>query len=226
MFPIVAALAVVLADPAQFEAVLQKYVLEDGKVRYGALKADLAPLAAYVDALGATNPDSLPSSQAMLAFWLNTYNALVLNSMAADYPNSKGRLGGLLGRAGYFYRRKFHAGGQMRSLADIENNTIRKFAEPRIHFAIVCASVGCPWLARRAYTAENLESLLEERTKLYFSQARSFRLEDSSVVRLTAIFDWFRGDFPPGFIERYRPEVAGRKRKYFDWDWSLNDSPK
>ena len=61
MFPIVAALAVVLADPAQFEAVLQKYVLEDGKVRYGALKADLAPLTAYVEAIGATNPDRRPT---------------------------------------------------------------------------------------------------------------------------------------------------------------------
>ncbi len=226
MFPIVAALAVVLADPAQFEAVLQKYVLADGKVRYGALRADLAPLTAYVEAVGATNPNALPTPQAKLAFWLNTYNALVLHSMAAEYPDSKGRLGGLLGRANYFYRRKFRAGGQMRSLADIENNLIRKFGEPRIHFAIVCASVGCPWLARRAYTAENLESLLEERTKLYFSQARSFRLEDPAIVRLTAIFDWFRGDFPPGFVERYHPEAAGRKRKYFEWDWSLNDSPK
>lgn len=225
MFPIVAALAVVLADPAQFEAVLQKYVLEDGKVSYGALKADLAPLTAYVEGIGATNPDSLASPQAKLAFWLNTYNALVLHSMAAEYPESKGRLGGFLGRASYFYRRKFRAGGQMRSLADIENNTIRKFGEPRIHFAIVCASVGCPWLARRAFTAENLESLLEDRAKLYFSQSRSFRLEEPATFRLTAIFDWFRGDFPPGFVERYRPEAAGRKRKYLDWDWSLNDAP-
>ena len=225
MFPIVAALAVVLADPAQFEAVLQKYVLEDGKVHYGALKADLVPLTAYVEAIGATNPDSLPSSQAKLAFWLNSYNALVLHSMAAEYPDSKGRLGGLLGRASYFYRRKFRAGGQMRSLADIENNSIRKFGEPRIHFAIVCASVGCPLLARRAFTAENLESLLEARTLLYFSQSRSFQLDQPGIVRLTAIFDWFRGDFPPGFVERYRPDAAGRKRKYLDWDWSLNDSP-
>ena len=225
MFPIVAALAVVLADPAQFEAVLQKYVIQDGKVRYGALKADLAPLTAYVEAIGATNPDSLPSPQAKLAFWINTYNALVLHSMAAEYPESRGRLGGLLGRASYFYRRNFRAGGQMRSLADIENNTIRKFGEPRIHFAIVCASVGCPWLARRAFTAENLESLLEDRAKLYFSQSRSFRLEEPATFRLTAIFDWFRGDFPPGFVERYRPEAAGRKRKYLDWDWSLNDAP-
>ena len=225
MFPIVAAFAVVLADPAQVEAVLQKYVIQDGKVRYGALKADLAPLTAYVEAIGATHPDSLPSPQAKLACWINTYNALVLHSMAAEYPESKGRLGGFLGRASYFYRRKFRAGGQMRSLADIENNTIRKFGEPRIHFAIVCASVGCPWLARRAFTAENLESLLEDRAKLYFSQSRSFRLEEPATVRLTAIFDWFRGDFPPGFVERYRPEAAGRKRKYLDWDWSLNDAP-
>lgn len=225
MFSIVAALAVVLADPTQLEAVLQKYVLENGNVRYGALKTNLAPLTAYVEAIGATNPDSLPSPQAKLAFWLNTYNALVLHSMAAEYPESKGRLKGLVGRANYFYRRKFRAGGQMHSLADIENNIIRKFGEPRIHFAIVCASVGCPWLGRRAFTAENLESLLEERTKLYFSQSRSIQLNQPGIVRLTAIFDWFRGDFPPGFVERYRPEAAGRKRKYLDWDWSLNDSP-
>lgn len=225
MFSIVAALAIVLADPTQLEAVLQKYVLENGNVRYGALKTNLAPLTAYVEAIGATNPDSLPSPQAKLAFWVNTYNALVLHSMAAEYPESKGRLKGLVGRANYFYRRKFRAGGQMHSLADIENNIIRKFGEPRIHFAIVCASVGCPWLGRRAFTAENLDSLLEERTKLYFSQSRSIQLNQPGIVSLTAIFDWFRGDFPPGFVERYRPEAAGRKRKYLDWDWGLNDSP-
>lgn len=228
MLSLVAAFAVVLADPAVLDGVLQKYVLEDGRVRYGALKADLGALTGYVEALGAVSPESHPGMYsergAALAYWMNAYNAFVLHSMAAEYPASKGRLGGLLGRGNYFYRRKFRVGGRMRSLADIENNTIRKFGEPRIHFGIVCASVGCPWLARRAFRGETVEAQLEERAKLFFSQARNCRVE-GGVVRLSAIFDWFAGDFPAGFVERYRPETAGKKRKFVDWDWSLNDSP-
>jgi hypothetical protein len=223
MLAFVTALAFVLADPAELDRVLSKYVLADGSVRYAALQKDLAPLTRYVEALAAP-PPPFPSRQAELAYWMNAYNAFVLHSMAAEYPASKGRLAGLLGRANYFYRRKFQIAGQSRSLADIENNTIRKFGEPRIHFAIVCASKGCPWLAPQAYTGDNLETLLEARTRLFFSQERNCRLEPG-VVRLSAVFDWFKGDFPAGFVERYRPEAAGRKRKFVDWDWSLNDAP-
>lgn len=223
MFSFVAALTLVLADPAEFDRVLAKFVLADGRVRYGALRTDLGPLTRYVEALAAA-PPPFSSRQAELAYWINAYNAFVLHSMASEYPESKGRLTGLFGRANYFYRRKFKVAGQSRSLADIENNTIRKFGEPRIHFAIVCASVGCPWLAPQAYTEANLEALLEQRTRLFFSQERNLRLEPG-VVRLSAIFDWFKGDFPAGFVERYRPEAAGRKRKFVDWDWSLNDAP-
>ncbi len=222
MLPLLTTFALVLADPAAFDKVLAKYVLADGRVRYEALKADLAPLTSYVEAL-AEAPPPFPSRQAELAHWINAYNAFVLHSMASEYPDSKGRLTGLFGRANYFYRRKFKMAGQSRSLADLENNTIRKFGEPRIHFAIVCASVGCPWLAREAYTAENLDALLEKRTRLFFSQERNCRLEPG-IVRLSAIFDWFKNDFPPGFVERYRPDTAGRKRKFVDWDWSLNDA--
>jgi len=223
MLSVVTAIAFVLADPAELDRVLAKFVLADGRVRYGALRADLGPLTRYVEAL-AEAPGPFPSRQAELAYWINAYNAFVLHSMAAEYPDSKGRLTGLFGRANYFYRRKFKIAGQSRSLADIENNTIRKFGEPRIHFAIVCASVGCPWLAPQAYTGENLEALLEKRTRLFFSQERNFRLEPGAV-RLSAIFDWFKGDFPAGFVERYRPDAAGRKRKFVDWDWALNDAP-
>ncbi|MCX6588585.1 MAG: DUF547 domain-containing protein [Acidobacteria bacterium] len=224
MLPLLTLFALVLADPAEFDRVLAKFVLADGRVRYAALRADLAPLTRYVEALAAA-PPPFPTRQAELAYWINAYNALVLHSMAADYPGAKRRLTGAVGRAYYFYGRRFRVGGRSRSLADLENNTIRKFGEPRIHFAIVCASVGCPWLAPQAYTGENLEELLEKRTRLFFSQERNFRLEGPDGVRLSAVFDWFREDFPAGFVERYHPEAASRKRRFFAWDWSLNEAP-
>jgi len=113
---------------------LTKYVTDDGKVRYGALKADLGPLEKYVEKL-----KSLEEGRMGLADWINAYNALILWSFAKEYPQEKDRLKNPLRRASYFYRRKFVVAGRERSLADIENNSIRKaFREPRIHFAIVC----------------------------------------------------------------------------------------
>lgn len=224
MLPLLTLFALVLADVAEFDRMLGKFVRSDGRVRYAALRAELTPLTRYVEALAAP-PPAFPHRQAELAYWINAYNALVLHSMAADYPGARNRLTGALGRAYYFYGRRFRIGGRSRSLADLENNTIRRLGEPRIHFAIVCASVGCPWLAPRAYTGENLDALLEERTRLFFSQERNCRLDEPGVVRLSPIFDWFREDFPPGFVERYRPEAAGRKRRFLAWDWSMNDAP-
>lgn len=105
-----------LPDVTAYDAILQAYVRDDGKVRYGALRRNLAPLDGFVRQMSATSPHSrpelFPSKAAKLAYWINAYNALVLWAFAQDYPEKKDRLGGLLSRGLFFYQRKFTVGGQ------------------------------------------------------------------------------------------------------------------
>jgi hypothetical protein len=221
-------------DTVAFDAVLKRHVLNNGTVRYAALKADIDPLRHFVEQLATTSPDShpalFPSREQKLAYWINAYNALVLYAMVREYPEKKDRLGGVLGKAVFFYRMKHIVGGQSRSLDDIETNSIRSAGDPRVHFAIVCASTGCPWLSRDAFTGERLGTQLEERTKVFLSQDRNVRIDAASRrVTVSKIFDWFKKDFggdPLRFIARYRPELGSGKWqvRYFDYDWSLNDA--
>ena len=229
-------------DVARYDGVLREYVLDNGAVRYGALRANLEPLDRFVEQIGSVSPDShpglFPTREAKLAYWINAYNALVLWAFARDYPEEKDRLDGLIGRGLFFYQRKFLVGGKKLSLATLENDIIReRFHEPRIHFAIVCASASCPWLARRAYTADNLDELLEARTRLFVNQDRNVKIDPPTrTVTLSKIFDWYDEDFGATdgqilkFIARYRKDgtrlLHGEWRvRHFAYDWSPNDAP-
>ncbi len=228
-------------DAARYEAVLEKYVRDDGRVDYSGISNHPTDLSAFVAQIAAVSPDSAPglfkNREAQLAYWLNAYNALVVQSFSADYPQKRERLTGLVGRASFFYRQKHRVGGKDRSLGDIEDNSIRKlFHEPRIHFALVCASASCPWLSRTAYTAENLNAHLEADAVRYFAQARNFHMDENKrEVTLPRILEWFKDDFGGssdkvlGFVARYRKEESAKltngtwRIRYFDYDWSPND---
>ena len=228
-------------DVARYESVLEKYVRDDGRVNYDGIRNHPTDLSAFVAQIATVSPDSAPglfkNREAQLAYWLNAYNALVLQSFAADYPKKRDRLTGLVGRASFFYRLKHKVGGKDRSLGDMEDNSIRKpFREPRIHFALVCASASCPWLSRTAYTAENLDSHLEVDANRYFAQARNFHMDENKrEVTLPSILEWFKDDFGGtpekvlAFVAKYRKEESAKltkgawRIKYFDYDWSPND---
>ncbi|MBM3760786.1 MAG: DUF547 domain-containing protein [Acidobacteria bacterium] len=211
---------------------LTKYVTDDGKVRYGALKADLGPLEKYVEKL-----KSLEEGRMGLADWINAYNALILWSFAKEYPQEKDRLKNPLRRASYFYRRKFVVAGRERSLADIENNSIRKaFREPRIHFAIVCASASCPYLSRRVYRAADLKERLEQDAVRFIEADRNVLVNAAEkTVTVSEIFKWFREDFGGSekavleFLSRYKKTARlnepGWRVRYSSYDWSINDLP-
>jgi hypothetical protein len=228
-------------DVALYDAVLQKYVTAGGKVNYGLLKNDSAKLGEFISQIGSASPDSapalFPNREAQLAYWLNAYNALVLQSFAAEYPQKRERLTSLLGRASFFARNKHRVGGKERTLSDIEDNTVRKlFREPRIHFALVCASASCPWLSRTAYTPANLNAQLEAEAARYFAQPRNFQMDEAKrEVTIPRIMEWFKDDFGGSpdrllaFIARYRKDEAAKltqgtwRIKYFEYDWSPND---
>jgi hypothetical protein len=226
-------------DVKEYGAALTKFVREDGRVDYAGIKAAGA-LDGFVKQLSSVSPDShpalFPSREARLAYWINAYNALVLHAFSQEYPERRDRLKGMFGRGLFFYGRKHLVGGRKRSLADIEDHSIRNMGDPRIHFAIVCASTSCPALSRIPYTPETLDRHLEAETLKYFSESRNFAM-DTTVreVRLPQIMEWFMADFGTTqakvleFIARYRPAEAkylrtgGWKIKYFEYDWSAND---
>ena len=229
----------VLPDVTAYERVLSQNVGQDGRVNYAGIKSSEA-LADFTKQLATVSPDSHPAlflaPEAKLAYWINAYNALVLQSFAADYPQQRTRLRSLSGRGVFFYEMKHRVGGRKRSLADIEDNSIRKSGDPRVHFAIVCASASCPALARRAYRPESLNNQLEAETKKYFSESRNFSIDTKlRVIKLPKIFDWFKDDFGKTddkvirFVARYRPNESiqlknGRwKVAYKEYDWSPND---
>ena len=226
-------------DTALYGRVLASAVREDGRVDYRKLRGN-ADLEAFTRQIAAVSPDShpalFPSREAKLAYWINAYNALVLRAFAAEYPEKRTRLKGLLGKANFFYRQKHVAGGVSRTLDNIEDKSIRSFGDPRIHFAIVCASASCPALSRTPYTAANLNEQLERETREYFAESRNFRMDETRrEVTLPRILDWFKDDFGDApakvleFVARYRQAEAQRLRtgpwklRYFDYDWSPND---
>jgi Protein of unknown function, DUF547 len=237
-FPLLAANDPPPPDVAAFDRILKTYVLDNGTVKYAALKAGLDPLTRFVQQIAAVSPAShaslFPTRAHKLAYWLNSYNALVLWAMAKEYPEKKDRLKSLIGRYQFFMRLKFKAGGRDLSLNDIETIEIRKrFQEPRIHFALVCASRGCPWLSRDAFTAQHLEEQLEARARLFLNQARNVRVNSPQrEIGLSQIFQWYQQDFEAvlAFISKYRavdgPELRKGKWKirYIEYDWGINDS--
>jgi hypothetical protein len=230
-------------ETALLQQSLTKHLVAEGNVRYGALKADLGPLRQYVRQMESVSPDShpglFPTREAKLAYWLNGYNALVLFAMASDYPEEKKRLESAISRAFFFYRRKFRVGGRELTLSGMEDHDIREqFRDARIHFGIVCASRGCPWLPREVFRAETVERQLEEAARQFFGQARNCTIDVSQRrIRLSSIFKWFARDFGAteaerlAFVARYRPAEAAAlktgkwKIEYVDWDWTLNDAP-
>jgi hypothetical protein len=205
------------------------------------LRAGLTPLSWFVEQVGAVSPDShpalFPARAHRLAYWVNTYNALVLWAMAKDYPQQKDRLGSEEGRDRFFHKTLFKTGGRSRTLDDIETNAIRKqFREPRIHFAIVCASKSCPWLAREAFTADRLEEQLDRRARLFVNQTPNVRVDSGHrEVMLSQLFDWYKQDFGSSreavltFIAKYRPDGALLRQgpwkiSYFEYDWGINET--
>jgi hypothetical protein len=216
--------------------VLAKHVNALQEFDYAAVKQDPADLNAYVKSLGEVSPKSaparFPTREAKLAYWINAYNALMVNAVVKAYPVKSVRdMGPLFG----VFRKKEHlAGGVRMSLDDIEHRTIRaEFNEPRIHFALVCASVSCPGIPRHAFVPGTLESQLEEAAVQFVRQRRNLEWRDGQLI-LSSIFKWYGGDFEKNgnklldFLKQRVPaplaaQLTGSPRiSYRDYDWNLN----
>jgi len=217
-----------------FEDVLSTHV-HDGVVSYPGIAAD-PRFALFLRQLDRIDPNSLPTRNDRLAFWINAYNAFAI----------KGILDGgspltLLGRYRYFIAKASPVGGAAINLYDLEQKVlIPDFREPRIHFAIVCASRSCPKLKSWIYRPERLEEQLEQSARDFINDPTRNRFDrEGKIAYLSQIFGWFEPEFAAaaGSLRRYvaryiaDPELARAIEtvpydvQFLTYDWRLNGIP-
>ncbi len=236
-------------DHGSFNALLETYVNDGGRVDYAGLSRDRAKLDAYLNMLGSTNPQSFPNNDERLAFWINAYNAFTLRDVLDDVYQKFKRVPEV---AGFFDEKTHRVAGQDLTLDQIEANG-RNLQDPRIHFAVVCASTSCPKLRRFAYTGPQLQEQLTRVTREFLADAqRGMRVDrTNNTIYLSSIFKWYAGDFAGStsgagqVFERVKASVSGAAGlnyvksyvssdvaqliaekspsvDYLPYDWSLN----
>jgi len=224
-------------DHSAFDQILKKYVNKKGLVDYNGIAKD--PIfKAYMESLKTAKISEM-SRDGQLAFWLNAYNAVTIDKVIRWKPKKSVRetiVPGVWTGTKFFTSRENVVAGRSLSQDDIEHEILRKqFKDPRIHFAIICASLSCPPLPQWAYTEENVQWKLEEETHKYINSRRGIKIDDAdNTLYISKLFDWFSGDFEftsgtvTDFIRRYltKENLSFLERKpkiaYLPYDWSLN----
>jgi hypothetical protein len=222
---------------AAWDALLKRHVvvLDGGtasRVRYAEAARERKALQAYLGALSSVGQREFDgwSRAEQMAFLINAYNAFTVEKVLTRYPQlgSIWDFGKLFGNP--FRDRFFVLLGGAKSLDDLEHGMLRKaWREPRIHYAVNCASIGCPMLREEAYVAARLERQLEEQARRFLSDRSRNRWRDGRL-EVSKIFDWFKEDFAPReqYLLRYAdllgvPPGAGPTLAFLDYDWTLND---
>ncbi|MGH1384810.1 DUF547 domain-containing protein [Kordia sp.] len=207
-----------------FNNLLQKHVTTAGNVNYKGFKSDRAKLRAYIVSLGENTPTDDWLKEEKLAYWINAYNALTVDLILRNYP-----LKSIKDIKKPWDQRLWKLGEKWQNLNDIEHKILRKMDEPRIHFAINCASFSCPPLLNEAFTAEKLEQQLTQVTKLFLADSRRNTITPDKI-EISKIFKWFSKDFKQNgslidFLNTYSDVKinAKAKKKYKDYNWDLNE---
>ena len=210
-------------DHGLLDVLLQAHVAASGTVDYAGLAQDGRTLDAYLDRVAAAEFDAL-SRNDKLALLINLYNAATLRLVLDHMPLASIRD---IPAGNRWKARRWSVGGRRMSLADIENRALRaNFTEPRIHFAINCASNGCPPLRNRAFTGAGIDAELDRHTQRVHADPRWCRIT-AQRLHLTRVYRWYEGDFVQGagsvraWVEQY---AAGAPRRigWLPYDWSLN----
>ena len=223
-----------------WDELLQRYVDDLGRVNYRRWKAEGADvLRVWLESLADVDLADFTDADARLALWLNAYNAIAISQVLEVYPIASIRpkvlgIPNWLSFLDFFTRSNTIVGGKKYSLNQIEHAILRpEFAEPRIHFALVCASVGCPLLRRGAYFPESVRTQLEADASRFIHNPDKVRYDaQKKTLYLSKIFKWYEEDFVKAagsvaeYVGRYLgPEAAvgdGWAIVFLPYDWNLN----
>ena len=211
-------------EHSKWTGILQTYVTENGNVNYKNLQKNRAVLSDYLSDLASNSPKDNWSSSETKAYWINAYNAYTVQLILDNYP-----LKSIKDLNDPWGQTFFKINGEMMSLNTIEHKILRSMGDPRIHFAIVCASESCPKLLNYAYESETLSDQLNQAAKEFINDSSKNSLTASQIT-ISKIFKWFKSDFPKGiafinYLNNYstlkiHPET---KINYQNYNWSLNE---
>ena len=227
-------------DHSAWAGFLGRYVRGDGtglnRVNYGGVSpADKQALKSYIAILESMQPTTL-SRDAAMAFWINLYNAKTVDLILDNYPvQSITKIGGLFS-FGPWDQDVVTVEGRTLSLNDIEHGILRPIwnNDPRIHYAVNCASIGCPNLATQPFTSANLATMLDEGARSYVNHPRGAEVVNGRLT-VSSIYDWYKVDFggsDAGVIAHLRQyasgplagALAGVSSISSDrYDWNLNE---
>jgi len=231
---------------ADFLTLLRKYAIDDGdSVDYAAWQAsadDMALLDGHIAAIGEFSPKSHPqlfqSTDVQKRYWINAYNALVLDSVLDLWPLESVRevhvslTSRVIPGKGFFYDRDVVVGGERTNLLSLEKEVLKSQQDVRLHFALNCASDSCPVLRASDWSDEELDRAALD----FINDPANVAVADNSV-HLSSIFKWYRGDFPRdlyAYLQQYAAPALHAElamaaenrfpRRYIEYDWSLNES--
>ena len=225
-------------DHSAWDALLKKHVVvlpgsHASQVRYDGFARERAELKRYLDSLSAVSAETFngwPKDERK-AFLINAYNAFTIEKILMRWPDIRSiwDFGKIFGNP--FKDDFFRLLGRPMTLDGIEHETLRKpgaYDDPRIHYAVNCASIGCPMLREEAYVAARLEAQLDEQAVRFLSDRTRNRFRDGRL-EVSKIFDWFEEDFVPH--EKYFAQYAKVLEypggpvpiRFLDYDWALND---
>lgn len=211
-------------DHSYWNDLLKKYVDDNGNVDYKGFKTESKQLNEYIDYLASKVPSENWSINEQLAYFINVYNANTIKLIIDNYP-----LKSIKDINNPWMKNRLKIGDKDYSLADIENGILRKMNEPKIHFAINCASYSCPKLLNIAYTSENVQELMELATREFINNSNKNKIS-SNNPKLSEIFKWYKSDFTENgslidYINQYSktPVSADAKIDYIEYNWNLND---
>jgi len=219
-----------LPDYDILDEILSRNV-RNGFVDYDGIAAE-PRLDEFIRQLGMTKPADLTSTDAKLAFYINAYNILAIQGILDGQSPS-----GWWGRRKFFKQQKFNLLGEQISLEALEHERIIALGEPRIHFAIVCASISCPRLSSRAYREKELNVQLHEAAKQFINDPTRNRFDpERDKAFLSKIFAWYADDFIAAggslqrYIARFITDAATQDAlrqdqlevRFVDYDWNLN----
>ena len=210
-----------------WDELLEKHVSSKGNVNYKSFKIEHKKLLDYIYVLNLAKSNEAFQSftkEEELAYWINAYNAMTLDLILRHYP-----IKSIKDIKNPWEQRYWKLGEKWYNLDEIEHQVLRKMDEPRIHFAIVCASYSCPKLQNEAFTSEGLEQQLTKATKEFLNDSERNSISENNI-ELSKIFKWFSKDFEQNgslidFLNLYSDiKISDKAKKSFkDYNWDLNE---